>query len=195
MTSYIKRASVPPHLVDDRDPPAIALLKEDHQILRAFFDLVQTSGQDALPLIAEDICVRLAIHMAVEEHLLYPALKPVIGTGEIDHAIVEHQVVKGLISDLMQMTGREEIFGARVRVLGEAAVHHFDEEDRVLFRHARKAWEKGKVDLVELGTEMSNYRRELFDLAGSLASDTNTIDIEPVGEAIDELPLPMNEMI
>jgi len=44
MTAYVKRASVPPHLVDDRDPPAIALLKEDHQVLRALFDLVETVG-------------------------------------------------------------------------------------------------------------------------------------------------------
>ena len=161
MTSYVKRASVPPHLVDDRDPPAIALLKEDHQILRAVFDLVETVEDDVLFPIAGDICIRLAIHMAVEEHLLYPALKPAIGASEIDEVIVEHQVTKRLISDLMEMTGREEQFRAKVHVLGEQTVHHIDEEDRDLFRDARKAWEEGKVDLVELGTEMSRHRREL----------------------------------
>jgi iron-sulfur cluster repair protein YtfE (RIC family) len=188
MTAYVKRASVPPHLVDDGDPPAIALLKEDHQVLRALFDLVETVGDDVLFPVAGDICIRLAIHMAVEEHLLYPALKPVIGVREIDEGIVEHQVTKRLISDIMEMTGREEIFRARVHVLGEETVHHIDEEDRVLFPHARKAWEEGKVDLVELGTEMSTHRRELFDRAGSAASDTHTIDLKLVGETIEELP-------
>lgn len=188
MTAYVKRASVPPHLVDDRDPPAIALLKEDHQVLRALFDLVETVGDDVLFPVAGDICIRLAIHMAVEEHLLYPALKPVIGAREVDEGIVEHQVTKRLISDIMEMTGREELFRARVHVLGEETVHHIDEEDRVLFPHARKAWEEGKIDLVELGTEMSTHRRELFDLAGSAASDTQTIDLKLVGETIEELP-------
>ena len=188
MTAYVKRASVPPHLVDDGDPPAIALLKEDHQVLRALFDLVETVGDDVLFPVAGDICIRLAIHMAVEEHLLYPALKPVIGVREIDEGIVEHQVTKRLISDIMEMTGREELFRARVHVLGEETVHHIDEEDRVLFPHARKAWEEGKIDLVELGTEMSSYRRELFDRAGSAASDTHTIDLQLVGETIEELP-------
>ena len=188
MTAYVKRASVPPHLVDDRDPPAIALLKEDHQVLRALFDLVETVEDDVLMPVAGDICIRLAIHMAVEEHLLYPALRPAIGTSEIDEGIVEHEVTKRLISDIMEMTGREEIFRARVHVLGEETVHHIDEEDRGLFQHARKAWEEGKVDLVELGTEMSRYRRELFDRVGSAAADTNTIDIELVGDAIEELP-------
>ena len=138
MTAYVKRASVPPHLVDDCDPPAIALLKEDHQILRALFDLVETVPDDVLFPVAGDICIRLAIHMAVEEHLLYPALKPVIGASEVDEAIVEHQVTKRLISDIMEMTGREELFRAKVHVLGEETVHHIDEEDRVLFRHARR---------------------------------------------------------
>ena len=188
MTAYVKRASVPPHMVDDRDPPAIALLKEDHQVLRALFDLVETVGDDVLFAVAGDICIRLAIHMAVEEHLLYPALKPVIGAREVDEGIVEHQVTKRLISDIMEMTGREELFRARVHVLGEETVHHIDEEDRVLFPHARKAWEEGKIDLVELGTEMTRHRRELFDLAGSAASDTRTIDIQLVGETIEELP-------
>ena len=191
MTDYVKRGSVPPHLVDDRDPPAIALLKEDHQMLRALFDLVETAGQDVLFPVAADICIRLAIHMAVEEHLLYPALKPVIGASEIDEGLVEHQVAKRLISDIMKMTGREEIFRARVHVLGEETAHHIDEEDCGLFRHAREAWEEGKVDLVELGTEMSRHRRELFDMVGSVAADTHTIDLEPVGEAIEDLPQPV----
>ena len=188
MTGYVKRASVPPHLVDDRDPPAITLLKEDHQILRALFDLVETVPDDVLFAVAGDICIRLAIHMGVEEHLLYPALKPVIGSSEVDEAIVEHQVTKRLISDIMGMTGREKFFRAKVHVLGEETVHHVDEEDRVLFRHARKAWEDGKIDLVELGTEMGRHRRELFDLVGSVAADTRIIDLELAGESIEELP-------
>lgn len=188
MTAYAKRASVPPHLVDDRDPPAIALLKEDHQILRALFDLVESAGDDVLFPIAGEICIRLAIHMAVEEHFFYPALKPVIGVREIDEGIVEHEVTKRLISDIMEMTGREELFRARVHVLGEETVHHIDEEDRILFRQARKAWEEGKIDLVELGTEMSGHRRELFDLVGSVAADTHTIDLKLAGETIEELP-------
>lgn len=188
MTAYVKHASVPPHLVDDRDPPAIALLKEDHQILRALFDLVETVGDDVLFSIAGDICIRLVIHMAVEEHLLYPTLKPAIGVREVDEGIVEHEVTKRLVSDLMDMTGREEMFRPKLRVLGELTVNHIDEEERVLFRDAQKAWKEGKVDLVELGTEMSRHRRELFDLVGSAAADTRTIDLEMVGEAIEDLP-------
>jgi hypothetical protein len=188
MTAYVKRASVPPHLIDDGDPPAIALLKEDHQMLRALFDFVGTVADDLLFPIAGEICIRLAVHMAVEERLLYPALKAVIGASEIDEGIVEHQVTKRLISDIMGMTGREELFKASVHVLAEETVHHIDEEDRILFRQARKAWEEGKIDLVSLGNEMSRHRRELFDQVGSAAADTHNIDLKLVGDAIEELP-------
>ena len=53
MTAYVKRASVAPHMADDRDPTAIALLKEDHQVLRALFDLVETVRDDVLFPVAE----------------------------------------------------------------------------------------------------------------------------------------------
>lgn len=188
MTAYVRQASFPPHLVDDRDPPAIALLKEDHQMLRALFDMIETVGDDVIFPIAGEICVRLAIHMALEEQFFYPALKSVMAFNEIDEGIVEHEVTKRLISDIMGMTGREELFRAKVHVLGEATIHHIDEEDRVLFRDARKAWQEGKIDLVQLGTEMSRHRRELFDLVGSVAADTHTIDLQLVGETIEELP-------
>ena len=188
MTAYVKQASFPPHLVDHRDPPAIALLKEDHQMLRALFDMIETADDDVVFPIAGEICVRLAIHMAVEEQLFYPALKSVIDINEIDEGIVEHEVTKRLISDIMEMTGREELFRARVHVLGEQTIHHIDEEDRVLFRDARKAWEEGKIDLVQLGTEMSRHWRELFDLVGSAGANTRAIDVELVGKTIEELP-------
>ena len=44
------------------------------------------------------------------------------------------------------------------------------------------------VDLVERGTELTRHRRELFDLVGSAAADTQTIDLELVGETIEKLP-------
>ena len=176
MTAYVRRASVAPHLVDDRDPPAIALLKEDHQILRVLFDLIETTDDDVLFPVAGDICIRLAIHLAVEEHLFYPALNRVLDTSEIDERIVEHQVTKSLISEIMDLTGRERFFRAKVHVLGEESVHHFDEEDRLLFPQARKAFEDGRIDLVELGTEMGRHRRDLFNLVGS--TDTRIIDLK-----------------
>ena len=180
MTAYVKRASVPPHLVDDRDPPAIALLKEDHQILRVLFDLVETTDDDVLFPIAGDICIRLAIHLAVEEHLLYPALKPVIGRQRNRRG---NRRAPGNQASHFRHHGhdgpRRGFSGQRSTFLARKPSTISMRKTALLFRHARKAWEEGKIDLVELGTEMSRHRRDLFDLVGSVAADTQTIDLEP----------------
>jgi hypothetical protein len=189
MTAYVKGASVPPHLVDDRDPPAIALLKEDHQILRALFDLVETVGEDVLFPIAGEICIRLAIHMSLEEEFLYPSLGPVVEADEIDEAMLEDQLAKRLISDIVDMTGREGSVRARVRALGEGVVRHIDEEDRGLLRDARRAWAHGKIDLVGIGVQMRNRRRDLFTLVGSAAAaETRGFDVDLAADAVERLP-------
>jgi hemerythrin-like domain-containing protein len=192
MTAYVKRASVPPHLVDDGDPPAIAQLKEDHQILRALFDLLETVGEDVLFPIAAEICIRLAIHMNLEEEFLYPSLRPLLDADEIDEAILEHQLAKRLISDIMEMTGREGLLRATVHVLGEQVVRHIDEEDRELLRDARKAWEDGKIDLVGIGVRMQSRRRDLFTLVGWVAGDIRGCDVELTANAVERVPTPQS---
>jgi hypothetical protein len=185
MTAYVKNASVPPHLVDHRDPPAIALLKEDHQIFRALFDLIETIGEEILFPIAGEICVRLAIHMNLEEEFLYPSLKSLLDPGRIDDSVLDHQLAKRLISKIMDMTGREASFRARVQGLGEEVIRHADEEDRELLRDARRAWEDGKVDLVAIGIEMQSRRRDLLALVGSAAAETWAFDVELPADAVE----------
>jgi hypothetical protein len=184
MTAYVKNASVPPHLIDDRDPPAIAPLKEDHQIFRALLDLVENVGENLLFPIAGEICIRLAIHMTLEEEILYPSLKAVVDPYEIEDALLDHQLAKRLISDIMGMTGREESLRAKVHALGENVIRHIDQEDRELLLDARKAWKDGKIDLVAMGIQMHNRRRDLFTLLGSAAAETRPFDIDLPAEAV-----------
>ena len=88
-----------------------------------------------------ETCLRLAAHMNVEENVLYPALRAAVGTDKVDEGIVEHDLAKSLIRDLVHMTGGEELYRSKVHVLGEVVMHHVDEEDRGLLRDARTAWE------------------------------------------------------
>ena len=185
MTAYVNNASVPPHLIDDREPPAIAQLKEDHQIFRALFDLVETVGEDVLFPIAGEICIRLAIHMSLEEEFLYPSLSTVIDADGIDEAMREHQLTKRLISEIMDMTGRGARLRTRVHALGEQVIGHIDEEDRQLLRDARRAWEDGRVDLVAIGVRMQSRRRDLFTLVGAAALETQAFDVDLPADAVE----------
>jgi len=183
MTAYVQNACAPPHLVDDRDPPAIALLKEDHQVFRGLFDLIETIGGDILLPVAGELCIRLAIHMNLEEEFLYPSLKSVLDAEEIGDALLDHRHAKRLISNIMEMPGPEATLRAKLRTLGEEVIRHADQEDRELLRDARRVWEEGRADLVRVGVRMQSRRRDLFALVRSIAGDGRAFYVGPPADA------------
>ena len=189
MSNYAERGRTPPHAIMRDDPPPIVLIKEEHQRFRELFDRAESAEGDALIGISGEIGARLLIHMEVEEDILYPALKEVINVEEVDEGIVEHQVARNLILDITRMTGREEMFKSKVHVLGEETMHHIDEEDSKLFEGAKEAWEEGKIDLVELGQQLSARCKELYDRLDSIGREMDQPKVEmPVGDDIEELP-------
>jgi hypothetical protein len=160
---YGKRNSEGEHRILDDDPRAIALLKEEHHIFRDLFDRADAGEGGALVPIAQELCMRLTVHMTIEEEILYPALKPVIGAGEVDEGIVEHASGKRIIAELEQLDGSEELYKSKIHVLGEETVHHIDEEDEDMFEDAKEAHRAGKVDLEAIGDRLRARQAELYD--------------------------------
>ncbi|MBW8911880.1 MAG: hemerythrin domain-containing protein, partial [Sphingomonas sp.] len=70
------------HVIAEDDPLAISLLKQEHHIFRTLFDEAEAADEQRLTAIARELCMRLSVHMAIEEEILYPALKPIIGDDE-----------------------------------------------------------------------------------------------------------------
>ena len=189
MSNYAERGRTPPHAIMRDDPPPIVLIQEEHQRFRELFDRAESAEGDALIGISGEIGARLLIHMEIEEDILYPALKEVINVEEVDEGIVEHQVARNLILDITRMTGREEMFKSKVHVLGEETMHHIDEEDSKLFEDAKEAWKQGRIDLVELGQQLSARCKELYDRLDSIGREMDQPKVEmPVGDDIEELP-------
>lgn len=160
---YTQRNSQGDHRIAKDDPLAIALLKEEHHIFRELFDKAEASEGKARTAVARELCMRLAVHMTIEEEILYPALEPILGKDEINEGIVEHSSGKALVAEIEQLDGDEELFGAKVHVLGEETVHHIDEEDEDMFAEAREAHEAGKIDLDALGEKLRARQAELYD--------------------------------
>jgi hypothetical protein len=80
MGKYVDRGRKPPHAIMDGGPEAIALIKEEHHMFRALFDRAQEEEPGpVLVALAGETCLRLAVHMVVEEEVLYPALKAAVG--------------------------------------------------------------------------------------------------------------------
>ncbi|MDH7639647.1 hemerythrin domain-containing protein [Sphingomonas oryzagri] len=164
MSKYTPRNEQGDHRILKDDPQAIALLKDEHHKFRELFDKAEDAEGEALVKIARELTLRLAIHMTIEEELLYPAVKD-LGEeekGEVDEGIVEHGSGKVLCAEIEQLDGTEELFKSKVHVLGEETVHHIDEEDEELFETAKQAARDGKVDLDELGRKMRARQAELY---------------------------------
>lgn len=160
---YTARNGEGHHVVAQDDPRALQLLKEEHHVFRKLFDAAENASGSGLKKIADELCLRLTVHMTIEEEILYPALKPIIGADEVNEGIVEHQSGKRIVAELEQLDGTEELYKSKVHVLGEETVHHIDEEDEDLFEDAKEAHAAGKLDLDALGDQLRDRQSALYN--------------------------------
>ena len=75
---------------------------------------------------------------------------------------MEHDSAKELITQIESMQPDDELFAAKVTVLGEYVNHHIEEEEKELFPQIKKA----KVDTESLGREMLELKEELQSEVG-----------------------------
>lgn len=146
---------------------AIALLKSDHRQVRALFsefDKLKDGGseEDKAAVVAQ-ICDELTVHAAIEEEIFYPAVRKAIEDVDLmDEALVEHAGAKELIAQLEGASVDDDLYSAKVTVLGQQIDHHIQEEERRMFREAKKA----KVDTAALGAEMMKRKTALKEEMG-----------------------------
>ena len=182
--NYAARNNQGLHKIADDDPLAIALLKEEHQRFRELFTEANEAEGERLKHVADELCLRLDIHMTIEEELLYPTGKDVGEAEEVDEGIVEHAAGKQLAGEIAQLHGTEELYKSKVHVLGEQTIHHIDEEDEELFEEMKEAHAAGKIDLDALGEKMRARQAELYqkvEASGDLGP-TQEADAEEIAE-------------
>ena len=144
------------------DMDAIALLTEDHAKVKAMFDQYEELGDRAHATkqkLAIKICTELTKHATAEEEIFYPAVREASKDNEdlVDEATVEHASAKDLIAQIMSMDPSDDLFDAKVKVLGEQIEHHVEEEEGEMFPKARKAG----LDLAALGEEIQARKDQI----------------------------------
>ncbi len=141
----------------DADHKAVRKLFKDYEELTA--SRARSAAQKKLEL-ARRICLELTVHAQLEEEVFYPALRHAIKeTALLDEAQVEHRSLRDLIDQLQVMAAPDEMFDAKVKVLGEFTEHHVKEERTDLFPKARAA---RKLDLVALREELVERKEVLM---------------------------------
>ncbi len=141
---------------------AIALLMADHKKVKKLFadfdKLKDEGGDDEKAALVEQICNELKIHTTLEEEIFYPAVRKAIEDSDLmDEALVEHAGAKELIAQLEDASPEDDLYSAKVTVLGEQIDHHVKEEEGEMFPKASKA----KVDTAALGAAMMKRKATL----------------------------------
>lgn len=157
---------------------AIAMLTADHKRVKKLFSefdkLKEEGGDEEKAGIVEKICNELKIHTALEEEIFYPAVRKAIEDSDLmDEALVEHAGAKELIAQLEEASPDDDLYDAKVTVLGEQIDHHVEEEEGDMFPKAKKA----KVDTEALGAAMLKRKAALISEMG-LDEDENEEEVE-----------------
>ncbi len=147
-----------------RAPDATKLLMADHKEVKALFKsydkLVKDDAGAAQKLaVAQEICKQLTVHATAEEEIFYPAARDALAEGDlVDEATVEHASAKDLIAQIESMDPSDDLYDAKVKVLGEYIDHHVQEEEKEMFPKVRKT----SLDLKELGEALLARKQELL---------------------------------
>jgi len=147
---------------------ATALLMKDHKDVKALFRRyekmakAEADGGERQQL-ANQICQMLTVHTTIEEEIFYPAVREAdVDEDLLDEAEVEHASAKDLIGQIQSMSPEDDLYDAKVKVLGEYVNHHVEEEEGEMFPKARRA----KVDFEGLGQQLKQRKQALEGGAG-----------------------------
>jgi hemerythrin superfamily protein len=137
-------------------------------MFKAYEELTSSRGKTAAQKkmdLAHQICHELSAHAQVEEEIFYPALRAVLkDTDILAEAEVEHAGAKDLIAQIEAAPQADEMFDAKVKVLGESIDHHVKEERNEIFPKARAA---RKLDLVAMRDQIEARKEELLAEMGA----------------------------
>lgn len=140
------------------------IIKEDHRYVENLFEdyaTLETADIDEKQDLALRIVTELRKHSALEETVLYPALKLEFDeelVKLVEEAYVEHDLAKKLMEEITQMYAEDPQFDAKVMVLKESVLHHVKEEEEKILPAMED--EMDEADLDALGEKLKEYKME-----------------------------------
>jgi hypothetical protein len=165
---------------------AIALLKKDHDTVKALFEEFEKAEKPAAKqkIIAQAL-TELKIHAILEEEIFYPAVRKHVGGKLMNEADEEHHVAKVLIAELDRGTVTNSHRDAKFTVLSENVRHHIKEEENEMLPKAREM----KLDFEALGQQMLERKKKLlkngipFDAEHAMVAKARGKDDSPAAAA------------
>ena len=141
----------------------IVLLEADHRRFERLLEqgegTTERGAKRRRQLLAA-LTAELNVHEAIEEKILYPALKPHAEVHDIVlEGYQEHHIADLMVKELHQLAASDEKWGAKFKVLKESLAHHIEEEERKMFPTARAVLTNEELN--ELGVRMEAAKADI----------------------------------
>lgn len=146
-------------MTDTTTPDAIELLTTDHAEVEQMFRQIESLPEgDARGQLVTEVVRELSVHAAIEEQVLYPAMRKALPDGEtlVQEAIDEHQRVKETLATIEKAGTPTERDPYLVTLMGNVR-HHVDEEETELFPKLRASVTTS--ELQEMGSKLVGAKK------------------------------------
>jgi len=135
----------------------IAMLKADHREAAALLkELADTKPGNARRKKTDRLSAALALHMEIEEMLVYPLVAEQVGEDEEHEAETEHALARDGLAKMNELLG-EGGFGAAVAMVTAGIKHHVKEEETEIFPKLKASLERD--ELAKLGDEVAAAKK------------------------------------
>ncbi len=110
----------------------MTVLKADHRdVKRLLTALAESEEGPEREFMAAEVKTALAVHMELEERLVYPLVEREVGEEDADEANIEHGLARDGLATMMSMVDKPG-FGAAVEMVKGGIEHHVHEEESEL---------------------------------------------------------------
>src|SRR5882762_8935297 len=133
------------------------MLKRDHREVSGMLkELADSKPGAARRKTTDKVSAALALHMQIEEGLVYPVVAARVGEEEEHEAETEHSLAREGLAKLNELV-EEPGFGAAVAMLSAGIKHHVKEEETDVFPKLKE--KLARDELAQLGDEIAAAKR------------------------------------
>ena len=151
----------------------VKLIRQDHRTVKALFrKFEKATRKSERQKLGEEIIEELSVHAAIEEQLVYPALRARDKRAEdpVLNALEEHHAVKLVLAELDKMNAEDERYGAKMHVIQESVEMHIDEEEEKLLPRLERLFDADERD--QMARAMVMMKKAAPNHPHPLAPDT-----------------------
>jgi hemerythrin-like domain-containing protein len=135
----------------------IAILKKDHREAEALLkQLAASKPGSTRRRVTEKVSTALALHMEIEERLVYPLVGERVGDEEEQEAETEHQLARAGVAKMNELVDQPG-FGAAVAIVTAGIKHHVKEEEKEIFPTLKQNLDRD--ELARLGDEVAAAKK------------------------------------